>query len=159
MTIFDHDRGRLSIVSRKRSKSLWSWPVTPRTCAVAAAKQANAPRDEARNLRAASRAPCVEHDAVSTFRDAWHSEATAREALVVDDEAASVPKEYFDAITATSDEDEEMPSIRIELEHTAHERRETVVPSPKVDRRNGEVDLRARRDAQHERSAATSELT
>src|SRR5450432_4573904 len=57
-------------------------------------------------------------------------------------------KEHLHAIDAAADEDEEVSLERGDLEASPHERGEPVVAAPKIDGLRGEVDPRARRDAQ-----------
>lgn len=102
----------------------------------------------------------VEHHAIGAGRHARHPEAAARKALVIEDEAAAIPEEHLHAIAATTDEDEEVAAERIEREHVAHERAESVVAATKVHRLRREIHLRARRQRQHdERTAPSSAAT
>ena len=102
----------------------------------------------------------VEHDAIGALADPRHAEAAAREALVIEDETASIPKQDLDAINTTTDEDEEVSFEWVHLEACAHERDEAVVAAPEIHGLDGEIDLGADGDAEHQlRSAATSDAT
>ena len=95
-----------------------------------------------------------------TGGNARHAEATAGEPFVIEHEAAAIPEEHLHAVAAATDEDEEMSREGIESERVFHERAETVVTTPQIDRVGREEDLRASRESQHVfRTAATSAAT
>ena len=70
--------------------------------------------EEHRELRS------VEEDAIRPRTNARHSEATLREPLVIEDEAATVPEKHLDAVHASPHEDEEVTRVRIERQRLAH---------------------------------------
>ena len=102
----------------------------------------------------------VEGDAARSLANARKTEATSLQALVVDDEAPSVPEENLDPIPPAPHEDEEMPGEWIHAPLVANDREESVVTAAQVHRLGRQVDVNARRERQHRaRSNVTSSAT
>jgi len=99
----------------------------------------------------------IKDDTVRASRQSGQLETPASETLVVDDEAAAVPKQDLHPIPTLADEDKEVAGEGVERECAAHERTESVVPTPQVDGLGGQVHLGAGCNAQHDdRNAPTS---
>src|SRR5580692_803250 len=102
----------------------------------------------------------VQGDAAGALADARQTEAAALEALVVDDEAASVPEQDLDPVAAAAHEDEQMSRERVHAPLVADDRVETVVAAAQVHRLGRQVDVDTRRQRQHRlRSNVTSSAT
>src|SRR5580704_208320 len=87
----------------------------------------------------------VEGDPSGSLADARKAEAAPLEALVVDDEAASIPEEDLDPVAAASDEDEEMAGERVHTPLVAHDGKQAIVTAAQVHRLGRQVDMDARR--------------
>jgi hypothetical protein len=76
-------------------------------------------------------------------------EPAALEAFVPEHEAAVVPGEHFDPVSATRHEGEQVAAIHIEA-HLVDEEPQLVEPRPHIHRRGGQKDPDAAREQEHQ---------
>ena len=100
----------------------------------------------------------VELDAQRVVLKRREPKAALLEALVGEDEAATVPREDLHPVLAPGDEDEEVAAVDVLLPRAAHDGREPVDAVPHVHRLGGEEDPDRPWEQEHLRypSAATS---
>src|ERR1700722_8626720 len=102
----------------------------------------------------------IESDAGGALANGREAEAASLQALVVDDEPASVPEQDLDPVTAAPHEDEQVPCEWIHAPFVSDDREQAVVTASQVDRLCRGGDVYARRGHQHRaRSSVTSPAT
>ena len=92
----------------------------------------------------------VERHTGGIRRDARENESSDLEALVYENEAASIPVEDLDPVAAPADERKQMAIVRVEFVARANEGAEAVVAAAEIDGLGREVDPHRRRKRQHE---------
>jgi hypothetical protein len=102
----------------------------------------------------------VHLDRAAIAREARRSKSTELEPLVIEDEAATIPKQNLAAIAAAPQKNEQMPGEEIHAPLPSHDAAQPVVPAAEIDRLNREIDPNTRWKSQHDyRSLPTSAAT
>jgi hypothetical protein len=103
---------------------------------------------------------CVHLDRAPVAREARCAKSTDLEPFVIEDQAATIPKENLAAVAAAPQKNEQMPGEEIHPPLPSHDAAQPVVPSAEVHRLNREIDPNTRRKCQHSyRSLPTSAAT
>ena len=102
----------------------------------------------------------VHLDRAAIAREAWCSKSTELEPFVIEDEAATIPKQNLAAIASAPQKDEQMPGEEIHSPLPTNDATQPVVPAAEIHGLNREIDPNTRRKCQHAcRSLPTSAAT
>ena len=87
----------------------------------------------------------VHLDRTTIIGDTRRAKTPFLQALVIENEAAAIPKQDFAAVAPASEKHEQMPGEQVHAPLPADNAAEAIVAAPEIDRLNREIDPNARR--------------